>query len=322
MRFALVGCGPIGLGRHLPAFAGFEGVEVVAVCDMVQEKADQAAAEYDVKAYYSLDEMLASEQLDIIDVATNERVRPEPLTQCLETGAHIFTEKPLVGAKGQMNLTGDDLPTAKEIIDTWRKHNQHFGINFNYRTLEHTNLLKKAIDEGRMGEPVMMNGVTHFHCWSHTIDLMRWFNGDVVELSCVYSGDPDAPDRVAWLKFANGSVGSLVGTAQMTPPGAYAESLKMEYLGTKAKANLTGLCSELVLHPVNGEPEVLWDVDFDKMRECFTQAFERTIRAFCETVLHGKEPLVTGLDGFREAEIDCGMEISARTGERYEVELY
>ncbi len=322
MNFALVGCGPIGSGRHLPAFAEFEGVDVVAVCDLDKEKADAAAAEYGVKAYYSLDDLLANESLDIIDVATNERVRPEPLMQCLETGAHVFTEKPLVGAKGQMNLTGDDLPVAKQIIDTWRKHNQCFGINFNYRTLEHTNLLKQAIDAGDMGEPVMMNGVTHFHCWSHVIDLMRWFNGDVVELSCVYSGDPDAPDRVAWLKFANGSVGSLVGTASMTPPGKEIQSMKMEYIGAKAKANLEGLCKSLVVLPINGEPKVLWDVTYDKMRECFMQAFTRTIHAFCDTVVNGAPALVTGLDGFREAEIDCGMEISARTGQPYKIELY
>ena len=52
------------------------------------------------------------------------------------------------------------------------------------------------------------------------------------------------------------------------------------------------------------------------------QTFERTIRAFCETVRHGRAPLATGFDGFRETEVDCGMEISARTDERYGVELY
>ncbi|MEW6356598.1 MAG: Gfo/Idh/MocA family oxidoreductase [Planctomycetota bacterium] len=322
MRFGLVGCGPIGQGRHLPAFAAYKGIEVAAVCDLDKAKADKTAAQYKVKAYYSLDEMLAKEKLDIIDVATNERVRPAPLIQCLETGAHVFTEKPLVGKRGQMNLQGDDLPEAKRIIDAWRKRKQCFGINFNYRTLEHTNLLKKSIEDGTMGEPVMMNGVTHFHCWSHVMDLMRWFNGDVVELSCVYSGPAENPDRVAWFKFKNGSIGSLVGTARMTPPGKDMYSMEMEYIGTKAKARLTGLCAKLVLHPIGKNPQVLWDVPYDDMMVRFGQAFERTIRAYCDAVFAGKQPPVTGLDGFREAELDCGMHISATTGKPYKVELY
>ena len=45
MKFGLVGCGPIGLGRHLPAFAGVDGIEIGAVCDLNKEKADKAAAQ-------------------------------------------------------------------------------------------------------------------------------------------------------------------------------------------------------------------------------------------------------------------------------------
>src|SRR5919204_5271253 len=70
LRVAVIGIG--GIGRtHARCYKSDPLAEFVAVCDMIKEKADAAAAEFGVKAYYSVKDLLASEHLDSVSVTTS-----------------------------------------------------------------------------------------------------------------------------------------------------------------------------------------------------------------------------------------------------------
>ena len=69
LKIGIVGMGGIG-DTHAASHKKDPLANLVAVCDVVKEKADAAAAKHGVKAYYSLPEMLRNEELDVVDVTT------------------------------------------------------------------------------------------------------------------------------------------------------------------------------------------------------------------------------------------------------------
>ncbi len=93
IRVAIVGAGGVAKGAHAPAYAQLENVTLVAVCDLIKEKADSLAAVYNAKPYYDVETMLREEKPDIVDICTKEHHHFEPAMQALEAGCHVFCEK-------------------------------------------------------------------------------------------------------------------------------------------------------------------------------------------------------------------------------------
>ena len=93
MRSAIVGCGNVAQ-VHARAIEGMEGAELIAVADIVAEKADSMAAQYGAKAYYDLEEMLASVQIDVLHICTPHYLHMPMTVQALKAGIHVFMEKP------------------------------------------------------------------------------------------------------------------------------------------------------------------------------------------------------------------------------------
>ncbi|MGE3797615.1 MAG: Gfo/Idh/MocA family protein, partial [Thermomicrobiales bacterium] len=208
MRIGLVGCGPIARHHHGPGWQEIDDVEIVAVCDVVQESADSLAREFGTSAFYDVRKMLDSVELDVVDVVTSEGPRPPLLLTCLQAGKHVFTEKPLAGANGQYNIQLSDVPQLHPIIEEWKKQGTKFGINFNLRQSENVKRLKDLVDSGDLGDPEVIEASTHMGSTNHVIDLMRWINGEVVAVSAVGRGDPKHPTRAAHMTYANGSIGT------------------------------------------------------------------------------------------------------------------
>ncbi len=69
LKVGVVGLRGIG-SSHTDCYSKNPLAKLVAVCDVVKERADDLAARYNVKKYYSLKDMLANEDLDIVDVST------------------------------------------------------------------------------------------------------------------------------------------------------------------------------------------------------------------------------------------------------------
>ncbi len=105
LKVGLVGLRGIGLG-HATAHRDDPLSNLVAVCDVVKERADSTAEKYGVKAYYSLTEMLKQEpDLDMIDVTTggyeNGSWHYEPAMEAIEAGKSVLVEKPLSNDVGE-----------------------------------------------------------------------------------------------------------------------------------------------------------------------------------------------------------------------------
>ncbi|MDB5084445.1 MAG: oxidoreductase domain protein, partial [Bacilli bacterium] len=99
LKIGLVGAGNIGT-IHAGVYAQNPKVELAAVCDIVKQKADSAAAKYGARAFYSVQEMLASGiHLDACSVATkgeeNGGEHYTPTMELLEAGIPVLGEKPI-----------------------------------------------------------------------------------------------------------------------------------------------------------------------------------------------------------------------------------
>ena len=94
LRVAVIGCGGRGRG-HMKILSEFDDTDLVAVCDPVESARNGAADTFNVSnRYESIDELLDSETLDAIFVATPAHLNGEAALPCFERGVHTLLEKP------------------------------------------------------------------------------------------------------------------------------------------------------------------------------------------------------------------------------------
>src|SRR5260221_8494125 len=94
LRFGLVGCGVIG-PLHAEAITSLPDAEVVAVTDIVAEKAQKLATAYGAQAYTDMDEMLEREKLDVVIICTPSGIHGEHACRAMRAGHHVIIEKPM-----------------------------------------------------------------------------------------------------------------------------------------------------------------------------------------------------------------------------------
>ena len=98
LKIGIIGCGGIANGKHMPALKTVEGVEMVAFCDIIKERAEKAAEEFgtpDAKVYEDYKELLKDESIDVIHVCTPNRSHSFITIDSLEAGKHVMCEKPM-----------------------------------------------------------------------------------------------------------------------------------------------------------------------------------------------------------------------------------
>src|SRR5271165_416270 len=94
-RVALLGAGYIA-DWHAQALQSVEGVELVAVCDRFEAKAEALARKFGIPSVYgSLEAMLADQKLDAVHVLTPPDRHYDPSRTILEAGVGVFLEKPM-----------------------------------------------------------------------------------------------------------------------------------------------------------------------------------------------------------------------------------
>lgn len=95
-RVGLVGCGCISL-NHLTALTKLENIEVVALCDVIHERAYGRKKEFslDCKIYEDFQEMIDKETLDAVHIATPHYLHCSMACYALEKGVNVFLEKPM-----------------------------------------------------------------------------------------------------------------------------------------------------------------------------------------------------------------------------------
>lgn len=235
-RTAIVGCGKVS-ATHALAWRTLPASEFVAVCDVELERARTLASQFEVRAYDDLGEMIEKERVEVLSVCTQHPQHLPPVETAARRGVHVIVEKPLAS----------DLPSCDRAIAACRAAGVKLGVISQRRLYEPVQRMKKALDSGQVGRPVLAAVVmlgwrdpTYYTLdpwrgsWAgegggvlvnqapHYLDLLSWFMGPVRELHGYWDNynhpSIEVDDTVAAvLRFESGAMGSLVLSNSQRP---------------------------------------------------------------------------------------------------------
>lgn len=236
LKWGIVGCGTISQ-LHCVALEFVENAELYAVCDIIEERAKEKAAEFGAKKIYtSYQEMLLDPEIDAVSICTPSGMHGEMCIQAALAGKHILCEKP-------MEITADKM---QKIIDCIEETNVKMGCVFQRRCENKFKAVKDAIASGRFGKVILADAYLKYYrsqeyydsadwraTWEldgggalmnqgvHGIDLLIWIAGDVESVfarcGALVRNIEVEDTAIASLKFKNGALGNIEGTTSVYP---------------------------------------------------------------------------------------------------------
>jgi len=292
LRVAVVGTGNIGR-THARVYQSHPQVDLVAVCDIVAERAKATAAEFGAQAFTDVNDMIAANlHLDAASVATkgveNGSEHYAPTMALLRAGIAVLGEKPI----------SNQIPEAEEMVRYAQSHAIVYAINLNHRFTPAARRAKAWIDAGRLGTLHMVNmrmwinnpveSSPWFHLRAlhpHSIDVLRYFGGDIERVAAfMLKGE----GRSIWsntqmlLQFRSGILGHLVGSYDAG--GSYGLE-QLEVVGSEGRLVLEEACERLTFYPRRSLETESYQY-IGGMRS-FNETFKSRIDAFIDQLLAG-----------------------------------
>lgn len=204
IKFAVIGCGHIGK-RHASMIQGNDDCELVALCDTKPRTELGIEAYSEAALFSSIDQLLSSNlDIDVISIATPNGYHEEHALKALDRNCHVVVEKPMALTKAGCE---------KVIFKALHKHKQIFCVMQN-RYSPPSEWLKGILEQGILGKIFMvqincywnrddryykpdsktgkpstwhgtrdLDGGTLFTQFSHFIDLMYWYFGDITNIN-------------------------------------------------------------------------------------------------------------------------------------------
>lgn len=202
IKVGIIGCGGIANGKHMPSLATVPGVEQVAFCDIVPERAEKAAKEYGAKGakvYGSYAELLNAGGLDSVHVCTPNASHSEIAIAALEAGLHVMCEKPMAKtAEG-----------ARKMVEVAKRTGKLLTVGYQSRYRADSQYLKKMIDDGDLGEVYMAKAHAirrrAVPTWGVFLDAEQQGGGPLIDIGT------HALDLTLWL-MGNYEIESVTGS--------------------------------------------------------------------------------------------------------------
>ncbi len=256
-RIAIIGCGRIS-GHHYRSIQSVEGLKVVAVCDLIEEKAKGYGDEFDIPYFTNYRIMFDKlPEIDIVVIATPSGMHFEHSMEIMETyGKHVVIEKPTFMRPDQLDLA---FKKAEEL-------GLHLFPVFQNRYNRAVQRVKRALTNDELGVIRIMNvrlrwcrpqryynmspwrgtfshdGGAMTNQGIHHIDLLRFLGGEVEKTNATMrtlGAEIEVEDSVvATYTYENGSIGSLEITTAARPDDFEAS---LSIVGSKGLAQLGGI---------------------------------------------------------------------------------
>jgi len=301
-RACVIGMGPIG-NIHSRAYASCPDAKLVGVCDICEERAKAGGEQFGVPYYLDAEKMLKELKPDICSIATGgyeySSDHYAPTMQALKAGCHVLGEKPI----------SNDLSLAQEMVETAERLGLCYGIDLNHRFTPAARQAKKWQDEGRIGELLFCNmalwiGKTmpldsiYYQLKAlnpHSVDIMRYFMGDVGEVQCFAMIAPNRTEEGTKIysttsinmKFENGAVGHLTSSYDIVR-GHPME--RCEVAGTGGRLVFEDMWRQATLYPAETYlKEQYTNPVFGGFRD-FDDTFFDRIHSFAREVSSGVKP--------------------------------
>lgn len=211
LKMAIIGVGGIATRVHMPAYENIDEIEIVAVCDILPDRAKEVSEKFNIPEYYTdYKDVLNIEGLDAVDICTPNYWHSIIAVDALEKGLHVLCEKP----------DAVDVEAAEKMKAAAEKNGKTLMVIRNNRFLETSKFLKKYIDDGKMGNiyagrcgwqrrrgipgrggwfttKALSGGGPLIDLGVHMIDLAMWLMGNpkpVAVTGCTYNKFANSED--------------------------------------------------------------------------------------------------------------------------------
>ncbi|HLO12417.1 MAG TPA: Gfo/Idh/MocA family oxidoreductase [Pseudoneobacillus sp.] len=322
IKVGVIGCGSIAKHRHLPEYARNEFVEIVAVCDIVEDRVNEMAKTYNAKAYTSYEELLSNKDIDAVSVCTPNYLHAPISIAALNARKHVLCEKPMATSREE----------AEKMIEASQENNKKLMIAHNQRFVPSHQRARQLIENGEVGKIYSFRtafGHGGPEGWSadgkeswffkkneafigamgdlgvHKTDLLRFLLGEefvevgaFVETSAKENADVD-DTAVCVLKTVSGIIGTLAASWSYVSK----EDNSTIIYGQNAILRLEDdPYSSLVVQYKNGEV-VKYELGGIQTNEEGGQKNSQVINHFVHSIVHNCEPPVTGEEGMKSLQV-------------------
>ena len=315
LRVGIVGAG--GNGTSFVRIYGEDrNCQVAAVCDLSEERLDDIRERFRVPMTTTdYREVTRSEDVDAVSVHTSDAFHAPVALDALGQGKHVFVEKP-------MATTIDD---CQRMVRAARHSNVVLAVGMVLRTNPNFRRLRRMVEEGFFGDIFCVEGTyntSHLRSpgaqeaiprkWSrafacsatHTLDLMRWYAGEVVEATAYANEDRALPGSGGYdefigalYRFESGAVGMLSAT-WADNYDCYPD-YDIGIHGSRATLKNGRLY-------LSSAPGVQEDAGWE---EVAGHPYDPEAHAFVDAVVSGGRPVVDGEEGARTTvAVICGVQ--------------
>jgi predicted dehydrogenase len=296
LKIGIVGLGGIG-NTHARVYQDLKDkAQIVAVCDILKDRADKAAAAYGARAFYSVQGMLDSGiELDACSMCTagveNGGDHYKPTMELLGAGLPVLGEKPI----------SNNIEHAAEMVALAKKKRVPYAIDLNHRFTPAAVRAKEWVDAGRIGQLHLINmrmwinnpneTSPWFHMRAlhpHSIDVMRYFCGDV---KAVHAFLAKGKGRKIWsnaqvgMLFRSGVVGNLTGSYDAG--GSFGLEC-CDVAGSEGRFVLDDACEHLAFYPRRSREVERFDYIGGMMG--FGETFKSRIGFWVQQLIDGVPP--------------------------------
>lgn len=335
LGWGIIGCGAIA-PWHIYGANRAKDAQLIAVSDVVEEKAKKLAEKEKVLWHTDHTKMLERDDIDVVSICTPSSFHCELAIAAARAGKHVLVEKP-------MAITLED---ANRMIEACQKAKVKLGVIFQRRFSDTFRKVKKAIKEGELGRLVLGDAYLKYYrsqdyydsagwrgTWEfdgggslmnqgiHGVDLLQWLMGDV---DTIY-GHTDTLTRkievedtaVATLRFRNGALGIIEATTSVYPSTI---PHRIEIHGEKGTIMIEG--EAIARWEIMGKDGVLID-KIGKTKEAAKaitsptdinmEEHAKQIADMVEAIKEDREPLVNGVEGRKAVEIILSIYRSSKT---------
>jgi len=306
LKVGIVGAGHMGK-VHAQILTQDERVTLKGIVDVKEEPRESLAAEFKIKAFASLKDLI-SQGVDAIYITTPNTTHTDLTLQILKENIHIFCEKPMTTS----------LQDAKRILKLLESKNIVYQIGHNRRFAPVYKFARSLIQNGKFtpySAHVKMNrgelknppwvsnpnitGGFLYESTIHLLDMIRWLLGDVKMVECIgqKSVYEEIDDFALLLTFTSGRIATFLSSAHAS------------WIFPFERIELFGEHSAIVteeMERVTFSPGLKGEIitrDYSQYPELVKWGYVEEDRLFVDAILGGKKPVVSARDGYKSVEL-------------------
>jgi len=313
MEIAVIGAGKVAQDNYIPTLLRHKDVSLTCY-SRTFEKTESVAQNFGIRAARTLDELF-DRQPEAVFVLTHTEQHLESTRSLLSfRPKRLFLEKPLVARNGQAHVTQEDFWDGKKLLLEAQEAGAETAMVFNYRFFDQIQRAKRLIKERDLGEVIGVVALTHFACWSHSIDLIMYFAGPIREISAQQGSQPypfegaETIDIAASFVTDKQATGTLLGTGGLHWDFPLFElTLNFE----RGRIHIRDLDQDMELLDYHSNVHELFSpVRHESRWTKYNESFEKSVDAYLTSVREGVPPPVPGIAGLLELQVEASLKKS------------